>query len=78
MRSDVLVGMLGGRRPPTPEEYPPTGEDYPPREEMGGGWLYQVHDLTLKTLRARERAVRNTLPHGMCGGLGAVSVSVYI
>ncbi|XP_068243989.1 ets DNA-binding protein pokkuri [Palaemon carinicauda] len=55
MRSDVLVSVVNSApRPPTPDDYPPT---------ENSAWLYQVHDLTLKTLRAREHAVKNTLPH---------------
>lgn len=54
MRSEVLVErMAGGRRSPTPSE-----------DMVGSGWLYHVHDLSLKTLRDREHAVRSTLPHG--------------
>ncbi|XP_037791735.1 ets DNA-binding protein pokkuri-like [Penaeus monodon] len=58
MRSDVMVEVVSAvPRPPTPPE------EYPGLEEVPGTWLYQVHDLTLKTLRAREHAVKNTLPH---------------
>lgn len=54
MRSEVLVEVAGGGgRSPTPTE-----------DLVGSGWLYHVHDLSLKTLRDREHAVRSTLPHG--------------
>lgn len=53
MRSEVLVEMAGcGGRSPTPTE-----------DLVSSGWLYHVHDLSFKTLRDREHAVRSSLPH---------------
>ena len=53
MRSEVLVEMARG------------GAHSKPIEDLvSSGWLYHVHDLSLKTLRDREYAVRSALPHG--------------
>ncbi|XP_076035717.1 ETS-domain lacking [Oratosquilla oratoria] len=55
MRSQVLVELPPAGHPSPAEDLPPTVE-YP-------RWLYEVHDLSLKTLRAREKAVKASLPH---------------
>ncbi|CAL4163455.1 unnamed protein product [Meganyctiphanes norvegica] len=38
-------------------------DDFLAVTQIPGAWLYQVHDLTIKTLRAREHAVKNSLPY---------------
>ncbi|KAK3852390.1 hypothetical protein Pcinc_041025, partial [Petrolisthes cinctipes] len=65
MRSEVLVEMVGGvgggrvRVPhSTPSQHEGGGDGM-----VGGAWLYHVHDLSLKTLRDREHAVKTSLPH---------------
>lgn len=66
MRSEVLVEMVrgggGGGRVRGPHSTPAQHEGG--EGMVGGAWLYHVHDLSFKTLRDREHAVKTSLPHG--------------
>ncbi|KAK4321653.1 hypothetical protein Pmani_007547 [Petrolisthes manimaculis] len=62
MRSEVLVEMVGGRVR-VPHNNHTSQREGGGDGMVGGAWLYHVHDLSLKTLRDREHAVKTSLPH---------------